>query len=120
VRVENVLKRFAPEGVGTFSIEIKAAPNEKGHWHTTSILPTKDRSVRKDEKRVSGMQHLISKNPTQGKEGLVKKAVEAGLESRDDARRLLEQGTGTFWKLVTKKNSNKQVFRVLRPAPPQR
>jgi AAA domain-containing protein len=114
VRVENFLKRFAPEGVGTFSIEIKAALNEKGHWHTTSIQPTKDRSVRRDEKRVSAMQYLISKNPTKGKEDLVKKAVKAKLESRDDARRLLEEGTGTFWKLVTKKNSNKQVFRVLR------
>ena len=113
VRVENFLKRFAPEGVGTFSIEIKAAMNEKGHWHTVSINPTKDRSVRRAEKRVSGMQYLISKYPTQGKEGLVKKAVEAGIESRDDARQLLEQGTGIYWKPVTKSN-NKKVFRVIK------
>jgi AAA domain len=113
VRVENFLKRFAPEGVGTFSMENEAARNGSGHWHTVSVRPTKDRSVRKTEKRISAMQHLISKNRAQGKEGLVKKAVEAGIESRDDARQLLEQGTGTYWKAINRGN-NKRVFRVIK------
>ncbi len=113
VRVETFLKRFAPEGVGTFSMEIRAAKNKTGEWHTLSVEPTKDRSVRRTEKRISAMQHLISKNRTAGKEGLAALAVEGGLESRDDARELLEQGAGTFWKAV-KIGKNKIVFRVIR------
>ncbi len=114
VRVENFLKRFAPEGVGTFSIEIRAAKNERGHWHTTSVEPTKDWSVKERERRIAAMQHLISKNPAQGKEGLVKKAQEAELESRDDARQLLEQGVGVYWKVIKKGKDNKKVFRVIK------
>jgi hypothetical protein len=113
VRVENFLKRFAPEGVGTFSIEIKASTKDKLHWHTDSVELTKDWSVKEREKRISAMQYLISRNPAQGKEGLVKKAVEAELESRDDARQLLEQGNGVYWKMV-KVGKNKKGFRVLK------
>jgi hypothetical protein len=118
VRVENFLKRFAPEGVGTFSLEIEAAKNGDGQWHTVSVKPTKDRSVKRTERRITAMQHLISTNRTQGKEGLVKIAVEAGMESRDDARQLLEQGTGTYWKTIKKGSNNKTVFRVNKAVSP--
>jgi hypothetical protein len=115
VRVKNFLKRFAPEGEGTFSIAIKATKNSKGHWHTDSIETTTDRAVKQKERRIANMRHIISKNPTQGKEGLVKKAVEARMESRDDARSLLEQGEGVYWKSV-RKGQNKRVYRVVKPS----
>ena len=113
VRVESYLKRFAPEGVGTFSVEAKGTLDSHGNWHTTSFKPTKDRAVQKSEKRISAMRHLISKNRTSGKEDLVKKAVEQELESRDEARQLLDQGTGVYWEAI-KKSRNKTVFRVLK------
>jgi hypothetical protein len=116
VRVKNFLKRFAPEGEGTFSLVIQATKNEKGHWHTDSVEPTKDRSIKRTEHRISAMKELISRNPSRGKEELVKKAVEARLGSRDDARQLLEQGTGTFWKSI-KQGNNKTVFRVVKDHP---
>ena len=113
VRVKNFLKRFAPEGEGTFSIEIKATKNSKGHWHTDTIETTTDRAVKQKELRIANMRHIIQKNPTQGKEELVKKAQEAKMESRDDARALLEQGEGYYWKSV-KKSNNKKVYRVIK------
>lgn len=112
VRVKNFLKRFAPEGEGTFSIEIQATKNKRGHWHTKSIEPTKDRSVKKREKSISAMKELISRYPTHGKEGLVKKAVAFGMGSRDEVRNILEQGEGHLWKAI-RKGKRMKVYRVI-------
>lgn len=112
VRVKNFLKRFAPEGEGTFSIEIKAIKNSNGHWHTKSVELTTDRTVKEKERRIADMQSIISKNRKLGKEELVKKAVEAKMESRDDARVMLEQGEGVYWKCI-RSGKRKKAYRVI-------
>jgi hypothetical protein len=118
IRVENFLKRFAPEGVGTFSMEIKAAKNAKGVWHTVSVEPTEDVSVREMNKKVRWLQDVIAKNPKAGQEELgtlaaKRKDGDSKLLGEKKAIKLLQEGTGEYWKSVTKPN-NKKVYRVIK------
>jgi hypothetical protein len=91
IRIENFLKRFAPKGVGTFSVEIKAAMDEKDEWHTISVEPTKDAAVLKLERQIADLKNLIERNPTLGKEELAVEAAKAKITGRNSARRLLEE-----------------------------
>jgi hypothetical protein len=117
IRVENFLKRFAPEGVGTFSMQVKAT-NASGEWHTTGIEPTKDISVRKVEKKVRWLQELITENPKAGQNELGKLAAtrrENGskLLGEKQAIQLLKEGAGRYWKVFEKGKDNKKVFRLI-------
>jgi len=115
IRIENFLKRFAPKNVGTFSVEIKAAMDENGDWHTLSVEPTKDISVLKVEKQIEDMKHLIKHNPMKGRDELANLAAKAKmLSGRDPARRLLQEGAGKHWEAITTGKSHKSVFRVLK------
>jgi RecA-family ATPase len=114
IRIENFLKRFAPKDVGTFSIEIKAAMNEKDEWHTRSVEPTKDKAVIKQEKEIEGMKQLIRDNPSLGQEDLAKLAAQEKIVSgRDRTRRLLQDGLGKHWKSLPRSHG-KMTFRVLK------
>jgi AAA domain len=114
VRIENFLKRFAPKDIGTFSIEIKAAMDDKGEWHTLSVEPTKDKAVIRQEKEIEGMKHLIQSNPNLGHEDLAKLAAKEKIVSgRDRARRLLQDGLEKHWKTIPS-GSKKLIFRVLK------
>ena len=122
IRVENFLKRFAPEGVGTFSMQIKATVNEKGEWHTSSIEPTTDISVRRVQKKVRWLQELIGKNPRAGQNELGKLAAarkESGskLLGEKQAIQLLKEGAGKYWEIFEKGKDNKKVFRVIKGEP---
>jgi hypothetical protein len=119
IRVENFLKRFAPEGVGTFSMQVRATVNQNGEWHTTSIEPIKDTSVRKVEKKVRWLQELIARNPKAGYTELGKLAAtrkENGhkLVGEKQAIQLLREGAGKHWKVIEKGKDNKKVFRTLK------
>ena len=120
IRVENFLKRFAPEGVGTFSMQVKATVNSSGEWHTTSIEPIKDISVRKVERKIHWLQETIAKHPNAGQNELGKLAARrvAGnkLIGEKQAIVLLKEGAGTHWEMIKKGKDNKRVFRVLKPA----
>ncbi len=59
--IENFLKRFAPEGVGALTIEIKAAMDDKGVWHTTSIEPTTNPPA--PDARLRPLAKYMKKNP---------------------------------------------------------
>jgi hypothetical protein len=115
IRIENFLKRFAPKDVGTFSVEIKAAMDDKDEWHTLSVEPTKDILVLEVEKQIEGMKHLIRHNPSLGHDELAKLAAKDGIVKRDPARRLLQEGTGKHWEAITTGKSHKRAFRVLKP-----
>jgi hypothetical protein len=113
VRVKSFLKRYTPKGVGTFSIEVKAARDKKQVWHTTSFEPTKDRAVLKLEAERESMQRLVAKNPKLGKEALSKLADQKGIMSRDRARQMLQDGIGKYWESIDR-GRRKQTFRVLK------
>jgi RecA-family ATPase len=116
IRVENFLKRFAPKDIGTFSIEITAAMDEKDEWHTVSVEPTKDKAVIQQEQEIAGMKHLIRHNPTAGQEELARLAADGEVCARDRARRLLQEGIGKHWKAITNGKSHKQIFHLLKTA----
>jgi RecA-family ATPase len=119
IRIDTFQKRFAPEGIGAFSLEIHAAMNEKQEWHTTSVLPVKDISVRLREKKIAWLQEVIIKHPDAGQEELAKYAAEKKNEKKKtligakQARLLYQEGEGKFWK-SHKKAKGKKVFRVLK------
>jgi AAA domain len=114
IRIENFLKRFAPKDVGTFSIEIKAAMDDKNEWHTLSVEITKDKAVIKQEKEIEGLKHLIRDNPSSGQEELAKLAAKDKIVSgRDRTRRLLQDGLGKHWKSLPRSHG-KMTFRVVK------
>jgi hypothetical protein len=111
VRVKSFLKRYAPEHVGTFSMEVRSRLDSKGHWHMRSLRATKDISVLKLEGQIEGMKALIRSNPTKGHEELSELAKKKHIVSRDRARQLLQDGIGKYWKSI--KHGKKITFRVL-------
>jgi hypothetical protein len=119
IRIDTFQKRFAPEGIGAFSLELRAAMNEEHEWHTISVLPVKDISVRLREKKVAWLREVITKHPNAGQEELANFAAEKK-DSRDkkligakQARQLYQEGEGKFWESRTKAKG-KKVFRVLK------
>jgi len=119
IRVENFLKRFAPEGVGTFSMLVKATVNANGEWHTTNVEAIKDISVRKVEKKVRWLQEVIDQNPKAGQNDLGKlaaKRTENGskLLGEKQAIQLLKEGSGKYWRMIPQGKDNKKVFRVIK------
>jgi hypothetical protein len=114
IRVESYLKRYAPKGIGTFSLEVKAALDEQGIWHTLSVMPTKDKDALKLEQHIETLKALIRKHGSQGKEKLATLAFQAkgSTISRDDARRFLQEGIGKYWE-ARPTGTKRQDFRVL-------
>ena len=115
IRVEGFLKRYAPKDVGTFSIEVKAALNDKGVWHTTSVAPTKDIAELKLEQQIETLKGLIRKHGSRGQEEVVAKAMELPKGQkipRADARRLLQEGIGTYWE-TRRAGTKRLIFRVI-------
>lgn len=103
IRIENFLKRFAPKDVGTFSVEIKAAQDDRGEWHTRSVEPTKDIAVMHAEKALERMKQLIQENPSSGHEELAELAKKKNIvRSRNEARRVLQQGVGKYWQTIAR------------------
>jgi AAA domain len=112
VRVQSFLKRYAPEHVGTFSFEAKAAVDLKGKWHLRSLEPVTDISVLRAEKAVEGMKQLITNNPKLGHEDLADKAAAEGIvRSRNAGRRILDAGAGKYWE-VSEGAKGRKAYRV--------
>jgi AAA domain len=42
IQVRTWLKRFAPQGEGSFSFEVQSKQDEKGNWHISGLLPAID------------------------------------------------------------------------------
>jgi hypothetical protein len=122
IRVGTFQKRFAPEGIGGFSLEISAAVNKEGEWHTVSVLPVKDISIRLQEKKIAWLQKVIIKHPNAGQEELAKFAAEKK-DSKDktfigarQARSLYQEGEGKFWKSSKRGREGKKTFSMLKVA----
>lgn len=114
IRVENFLKRYAPKGIGTFSVEVRAAMDKNGTWHTSSIEGIKDKAVVELERQIERMQQLIESKPNLGHEDLAELAKgEKIVRSRNAARRLLQEGTGMHWEAIPAAG-RKVMYRVKR------
>lgn len=112
IRVQNFLKRYAPKDVGTFSIEVKATLDEQGVWHTVSVAPTTDIAVLILERQIEKMKQLIRSNPSLGHEELAELAKEKKiLDSRNAARRLLQEGNGKHWRPI-KRGGRKVTYKA--------
>jgi AAA domain len=113
IRIESFLKRHAPKDIGTFSLEIRAAVDKKGKWHTTSVEPTKDKLVLKLEHQIELLKRLIRNNPRAGQNELAELAAKEKIMGRDPARKLLHEGMGRYWEAIRGKARREQFFRVL-------
>jgi len=118
VRVESFLKRYVPDGVGTFSFKVKAEKDSHGKWHLRGLKATEDEAVSKVEHQIEQLKQVIKENPTLGQEELANLAAERHKPgkkqiSRDAARQLLQEGTGKHWKVIAK-GSRKLTFQVLK------
>lgn len=113
IRVKGFLKRYAPENIGTFSIEVNARKDKKGAWHTTGVAPTKDISELKLESRIECLQELIERYPTLGQEELAEQAAKRKVMGSRSARQLLQDGIDKYWKTVPT-GTRKRIFRVLK------
>lgn len=116
IRIENFLKRFAPKDVGTFSVEIKAAMDDRSEWHTLGVKLTKDKAVIKQEKEIECLRRLIRKHTSSGKDKLAELAATKYKIGRDRARQLLQDGIGKHWEF-SQRGHGKKIFRVLKSSP---
>jgi AAA domain len=113
IRVESYLKRYAPKSIGTFSVEVKAALDDQGIWHTLSVMPTKDISELQVEQQIKALKALIRKYGPQGQEKIAEIAMEEEIMTRNLARRLLQEGIGKYWKTKRVGRNQPLIFRVL-------
>jgi hypothetical protein len=122
VRVESFLKRYVPDGVGTFSFKVKAKKDSQEKWHIRSLKSTEDEAVSKLGHQIKHLKHLIKRHPTLGQEELAnlaakKKKRKKQIIGRDPARQLLQEGTGKHWKVIAK-GSQKLTYQVLKSRKP--
>lgn len=115
IRVKTFLKRYAPEGIGTFSFEVRSAVDRKGGWHLTSLEAAKDKAVRELEHQIGGLRHLVKQNPTVGQEELAALAASERLMGKNRASKLLQQGIGIHWRSIMN-GPRKRTFQVLKPS----
>ena len=116
-RVNSFLKRYAPQGIGTFSFEVSGGEDKKGRWRIHNLERTQDRQEVKKLGVIDKMKRLIRHHPTTGKMDLADLAVEQRImKSRDGARDLLDQGIAArAWETIEPKGkSHKQTLRVLK------
>jgi hypothetical protein len=116
--VESFLKRYVPDGVGTFSFKVKAKRDSQEKWHIRSLKVTEDEAVSKLESQIEHLKHVIKHHPNLGQEELANLAAErktGGKKkmSRDAARQLLQEGTDKHWKVIAK-GPKKLTFRILK------
>jgi AAA domain len=105
IRVESWLKRFAPQGEGSFSFEPQGTQDEKGNWHITGLLPALDPVEKQKEQNVELMRNLIKANPNSGQEELARLAADQGI-ARDQAIAILKAGVRKYWQ-VRRNSHNK-------------
>lgn len=111
IRVESWLKRYAPDGEGSFAFQVQSARHSKGDWHITGLVPAGDPAEAELRGKVRIISKLILQNPNLGQEALARRAIAEGM-SRDQAIAILKDGTGKHWRLK-KTTHNKSSYSVL-------
>ena len=96
IRVESWLKRYAPEGEGSFSFEVQSRQDRNGDWHIVDLVATQDPIQGAMREKTEILRNLIKQNPNSGQEALAKLAADQGI-ARDQAIAALKDGTGKYW-----------------------
>ncbi|HTS06781.1 MAG TPA: AAA family ATPase [Candidatus Eisenbacteria bacterium] len=98
IRVESWLKRYAPEGEGSFAFEVQSEQDQKGDWHIAGLVPVQDPIEQAKLRNIEILRKLIRQDPNSGQEALASAAMQEGL-SRDQAIKLLKDGAGKHWRV---------------------
>ncbi|MGB9435068.1 MAG: AAA family ATPase, partial [Candidatus Acidiferrum sp.] len=67
IRVESWLKRYAPQGEGSFAFEVQGEQDSKGNWHIVGLVPAQDPEETKSKEQIALLRNLIRQNPNSGK-----------------------------------------------------
>ncbi len=97
IRVESWLKRYAPQGEGSFAFEVQSEQDRKGNWHIVDLVPAQDPEKAKALENIHLLQNLIRQNPNSGQEDLARLAAKQEIISRDQAITILKEGIGKYW-----------------------
>lgn len=111
IRVESWLKRHAPQGEGSFAIEVQSAQDKRGNWHIVNLIRATDPFVVNMRDRVALLRDIIEKNPKLGQDALAKLASVQGIP-RDQAIDTLKERTGIDWR-VERVGHNKFSYSLL-------
>jgi hypothetical protein len=111
LRVESWLKRYAPQGVGSFAAEAQNFQDESGEWHNMGFkLAAHDPVVEEKKKRRDILCDLIRQNPGKSQRELAKLAAVHGI-GRDKAEEMLKAGIGKYW-TVSEGAKGKLIYRL--------
>jgi len=97
VLVNSWLKRFAPDGDGSFAFEVVSSQDEKGAWHLKGIELAADPVKLASEKKIQILRDLIRKNPDNNQSKLARLAVETGEFAREETIKALKAGLSRHW-----------------------
>ncbi len=111
VRVESWLKRYAPEGEGSFAFEVQSTQDRNGNWHIVDLVPATDPIEQETLENVEVLRNLIRQNPNLGQEALARLAADQGI-SRDQAIAALKDGVGKYW-YVRRTSHNKSSYSLV-------
>lgn len=112
IRVESWLKRFAPQGEGSFAFEVESEQDRKGNPHIVALVRAQDPEHAKLQEEITLLRNLIKQNPTLGQDALARLAADHGTISRDQAINVLKAGIGKDWQ-VRRLGHNKLRYSLL-------
>jgi hypothetical protein len=97
LRVESWLKRYAPQGVGSFASEVQSYQDESGEWHIKGFKPAAHDPVLDEKRKQRDMlRDFIRQHPDKSQRELAKLAAASGI-GRDKAEKMLKAGIGKYW-----------------------
>jgi len=112
LRVESWLKRYAPQGIGSLTVEVQSSKDENGEWHIKGFeLSARDPVSDEKIKQRDVLRKLIRKNPNMSQRKLAMLAAANGL-GRDKAERMLKEGIGKYW-AVSEDDRGKMTYKLL-------
>lgn len=109
--VQTWLKRYAPEGEGSFAVEVQSFKDEDDKWHVTGFKPTGNPIVEEKKRYRHILRELIPDNPEASQRELAELAAERGI-GRDKAEEMLKKGIDKYW-TVGKGAGRKLVYKLL-------
>lgn len=110
LRVESWLKRYAPQGVGSFAVEVQSSKDENDQWHITGFELARDPVLEEKKRKFHVLRKLIRANPDLSQRKLARLAGTNGL-GRDEAERLLKAGIGKYWS-ISEGAKGKLIYRL--------
>jgi hypothetical protein len=111
LRVQSWLKRYTPQGIGSFAAEVQSFKDEQGEWHISGFQLVSDPLVQEKRRNRDMLSDLIRQNPDKSQRELAKLAAANGL-GRDKAEKMLKAGIGKHW-TVSEGAKGKLTYKLL-------